>query len=232
MDNKIRITLISDTHSDHDKLNQKLIGGDVLIHAGDISSRGTHKEVSEFITWFNSIDSYKQKIFIAGNHDYLFQDNPKEAEEIISKNPNVTYLQDSHTFLNTNQKIKVWGTPWQPEFGSWAFNLKREGEEIKKKWEEIPEDTDLLITHGPPFGRLDWVTRDYKNVGSVELSRRLEVVKPKIHVFGHVHEGYGYTFDGLTHYINASMIGGNHVTLRNEPINIEWEPNKNKINFL
>lgn len=226
----MRITLISDTHNNHNELNNLLIGGDVLIHSGDVSSRGTLKEISEFITWFNSIDSYKQKIFIAGNHDYLFQNEPKQVVDILHKNPTIEYLQDNHTFLTTDQHIKVWGTPWQPEFSSWAFNLKRGGDEIKEKWSQIPKNTDLLITHGPPFGRLDWVTKDYKNVGSLELSKRLEVVKPKIHVFGHVHEGYGYTFDGYTHYINASMTSKDKI--KNRPINIEWESNKNKINFL
>ena len=226
----MNITLISDTHTNHNDLNNSLIGGDVLIHSGDVSSRGNLEEISDFIKWFNSIDSYKQKIFIAGNHDYLFQNNPKQTTELLHNNPNIIYLHDNHTFLVGGDNIKVWGTPWQPEFNSWAFNLKRGGDEIKKKWSQIPKDTDLLITHGPPFGRLDWVTRDYKNVGSLELSKRLEVVKPKIHVFGHVHEGYGYTLDGITHYINASMISRDKI--KNKPINIKWEPNKNKINFL
>ena len=138
----MNITLISDTHTNHNDLNNSLIGGDVLIHSGDVSSRGNLEEISDFIKWFNSIDSYKQKIFIAGNHDYLFQNNPKQTTELLHNNPNIIYLQDNHTFLVGGDNIKVWGTPWQPEFNSWAFNLKRGGDEIKKK---CPKYQKILI---------------------------------------------------------------------------------------
>jgi Icc-related predicted phosphoesterase len=226
----LKITLISDTHTRHNKLNDLLPGGDVLIHAGDVTSVGNFTETLDFIKWLDKIDNYNQKIFIAGNHDYLFQERATQTLEMLLDHKSITYLQDSKTFLGVEKNIKVWGSPWQPEFNSWAFNLKRGSDEIKEKWAQIPKDTDLLITHGPPFGRLDWVTKDYKNVGSLELAKRIEIVKPKIHVFGHVHEGYGYTHDGHTHYINASMT--NHQNVDNKPISIIWDVDKNEIKFL
>ena len=179
----LKITLISDTHTGHNKLNDLLPGGDVLIHAGDVTSVGNYTETLDFIKWFDKIDNYDKKIFIAGNHDYLFQQRPDQTLEMILDHESITYLQDSQTFLGVENNIKTWGTPWQPEFKSWAFNLKRGSSEIKEKWAQIPKDTQLLITHGPPFGRLDWTTKSYENVGSLELAKRLEVVKPKKHVF-------------------------------------------------
>lgn len=93
-------------------------------------------------------------------------------------------------------------TPWQPEFCNWAFNLPR-GEKLLEKWKLIPSDTDVLVTHTPPFGRGDQV--GYMNVGCEELAREVQArIQPQYHVFGHVHEGYGKSSDGATIYMNAS----------------------------
>lgn len=96
----------------------------------------------------------------------------------------------------------MFSTPWQPEFCNWAFNLPR-GEKLLEKWRLVPSDTDVLITHTPPFGRGDKV--GYLNVGCEELTREVtERIQPQFHVFGHVHEGYGKSSDGTTVYMNAS----------------------------
>jgi hypothetical protein len=126
--------------------------------------------------------------------------------------------------------IKIWGSPWQPEFHNWAFNLPR-GEKIKEKWDMIPVDTDILITHGPPMGKLDYVRYDNVNVGCEELLLKVQEIKPKIHVFGHIHEGYGYVFDGTTHYINAAVLNGRY-EFRNRPLTIDWDPETNEIEFV
>lgn len=102
----------------------------------------------------------------------------------------------------TLEGIKFYGSPWQPWFFDWAFNLQR-GAEIRAKWDLIPLDTDVLITHGPAFGILDKTTRGAR-VGCEELLKVIEQVKPQLHVFGHIHEAYGiYSNDNLS-FVNAS----------------------------
>jgi Icc-related predicted phosphoesterase len=95
----------------------------------------------------------------------------------------------------------------------------------------IPLNTDILITHGPPFGKLDYVPYNNVNVGCEDLLARVQEIKPKIHVFGHIHEGYGYVFDGTTHYINAAVLNGRY-EFRNKPLTIDWDPETNEIEFV
>jgi len=193
----MKITLISDTHSKHNQLT--LPKGDILIHAGDVSSRGNKREVKNFLNWFSKQD-YKYKIFIAGNHDFFFeQENENIIQEIIPEN--IIYLNDSGIEI---EGIKIWGSPIQPTFFDWAFNRER-GTEIKKHWDLIPNDTDILITHGPPFGILDQTVRG-ENVGCKELLIRVLEIKPKIHVFGHIHEAYGEAQKHDIKFINASVL--------------------------
>ena len=95
----------------------------------------------------------------------------------------------------------------------------------------IPVDTDILITHGPPFGKLDYARYQNVNVGCEELMKRVEEIKPKINVFGHIHEGYGYVFDGNTHYINASVLNERY-EYRNKPVNVIWDSETNEMEFV
>ena len=222
----MKITFISDTHTKLHHVTSQLPGGDLLIHAGDLMNSGHNKnEINYFCEWFESQD-YKHKIFIAGNHDKMFED-PLESNTIVN-NYDVTYLQDDEDIIDG---IKIYGSPWQPEFYDWAFNLPKDGVELKQKWSLIPTGTDILITHGPPYGHLDTVVGQYNNLGCKMLSERIEVVKPKIHVFGHIHSGYGYKFENGTHYINASVLGEDYI-FKNKPLTVEWDPNTNKIEFL
>ena len=148
---KKKITFISDTHTKHKHLTNDLPGGDILIHCGDISSRGYINEIKNFLEWFDGIKGYEYKIFIAGNHDFGFQDNPKECIELLKNYPSITYLEDNSIIIDG---IKIYGSPWQPRFHNWAFNVNR-GWDIAQKWEKIPQDTDILITHGPLSTILD-----------------------------------------------------------------------------
>jgi hypothetical protein len=114
-----------------------------------------------------------------------------------------TYLEDTGTTIG---RAQVWGSPWQPEFCDWAFNLPRKSKEIGSKWAMIPEGTSVLITHGPPHGRLGGVCRDGFDAGCELLRERVKKVEPLIHVCGHIHEGYGCYVLGKTMVINASSV--------------------------
>ena len=229
---KKRLTFISDTHTKHEKLNGFLPGGDILLCAGDISSRGYKTELENFFKWFDGIDNYDHKIFIAGNHDFGFQDEPETIKGLLMGYKTIDYLQDEYLGIQDGDEpeLKIWGSPWQPEFHNWAFNLPR-GEKIKEKWDLIPDDVDILITHGPAFGKLDYVPYDGLNVGCEELLKRIEEVKPKIHLSGHIHSGWGYVFNGETHFFNAAILNDRY-EFRNKPITIEWDSETNGIEFL
>ena len=108
---KKKITFISDTHTKHKHLTNDLPGGDILIHCGDISSRGYKNEIENFLGWFDGIKGYEHKIFIAGNHDFGFQDNPKECAELLTNYPTVTYLEDNSVIIDG---IKIYGSPCSP----------------------------------------------------------------------------------------------------------------------
>lgn len=229
----MKITFISDTHGKHNQITSHLPGGDVIIHAGDLSSMGYKHEIQQFLKWFNGLDNYTHKIFIAGNHDWGFQTEPQMCQELLGFYNKVTYLEDNMELIGDDYTtaVKVWGSPWQPEFYNWAFNLPRAGEEIKNKWDLIPNDIDILITHGPPWGHLDTVVGNPINLGCEVLTERINIIKPKIHVFGHIHSGYGYKFNGETHFFNASVLGERY-NFDNKPMSVEWDPKTNELEFL
>ena len=206
----MKLVFISDTHNRHRDI--KIPEGDILVHAGDVSSRGIKSEIDSFINWFQS-QPHKHKIFIAGNHDFFFEKIVERNVEV--KIPNVIYLNDSGCEI---EGLNFWGSPVQPEFFNWAFNRKR-GKEIKQHWDLIPKNTDILITHGPPYGILDKTTRN-ELVGCEELVKKVIEIKPKIHAFGHIHEGYGIFKNENTTFINASILNEKYI-YTNDPIIIE-----------
>lgn len=220
---KKRLTFISDTHNKHDKLNGFLTGGDILIHSGDLTGRGQTNELEGFFKWYDKIDNYDHKIFIAGNHDFGFQDDADKIKGLLTGYKTIDYLQDEYMGIQDGDEpeLKIWGSPWQPEFHNWAFNLPR-GEKIKEKWDMIPADTDILITHGPPLGKLDYVKYSYENVGCEELMKRVEEIKPKIHLYGHIHEGRNIVYSDGTLFINAAVLNGRY-EYRNKPITIDFD---------
>lgn len=240
----MRITFISDTHNKHKEISGDLPGGDLLIHAGDMSSMGRKYEIEDFCEWFDSIDNYDHKVFIAGNHDWGFYDKffalkgvhetPEHTQQIINSYKNFDYLMDDHVTLikEGEYSAKIWGSPWQPEFYNWAFNLPRRGDALKAAWDKIPEDTDILVTHGPAYGFVDTVYgRPHDHLGCELLTDRIGIIKPKIHVCGHIHTGYGHYFDGHTHYINASVLDERYVYMQ-EPLTADWDPATNELKFL
>lgn len=229
----MKITFISDTHSKHNQITKDLPGGDLLIHAGDISSMGYKHEIQSFCKWFKSLNNYDNKIFIAGNHDWGFQDNPTQTKEVLDFYGGFTYLEDMLEIIGDdyNSAIKVYGSPWQPEFYNWAFNLPKNGVELHEKWNQIPVNTDILITHGPAWGFVDQIIGTTNHLGCELLTERITQIKPKIHVCGHIHSGRGYYFDGNTHFINASVLNERY-NYEYKPITVDWNPDTNEMIFL
>ena len=135
------------------------------------------------------------KVVVAGNHDFLFEQD-REARTLLT---HATYLEDEERVVHG---LRIYGSPWQPRFFNWAFNLDR-GEPLRRIWERIPQGIDILLTHGPPHGILDVTVRGLR-VGCEELAAALPRVRPRLHVFGHIHESYGQLVRDGTHFVNAS----------------------------
>ena len=207
----------SDTHTHR---GFSLPDGDVLIHAGDATSNGTLPEVSQFLAWF-SAQPHRHKIFIAGNHDWLFARASDLASMVLVEHPDVVYLQDSGVEIDG---VRFWGSPWQPAFRDWAFNLPRNGPQLLAIWNKIPMGTDVLITHGPPYGVLDQV-QGGEHLGCEALKLRHAEVKPRVHVFGHIHDGYGVAFAGSRVLVNASICDEKY-RASNRPIMVDLSPEK------
>lgn len=221
-----KITFISDLHSKFNRITSRLPGGDLIICAGDLTSAGHKHEIESFCKWFSSLP-YKYKVFIAGNHDKGFEDYPEQCIEVVNQY-DITYLQDSFTII---EGVKIYGTPWTPEFRNWAFNLPRNGVVMQGKWDLIPVDTDILITHGPVFGILDKKLGEPETIGCETLLDRINIVKPKIHVCGHIHSGYGFVDTGDIYHFNASVLDDHHV-FNHEIMSIEWDKETNEIVFI
>lgn len=188
----MRIVCISDTHGQHSALT--LPEGDILVHTGDATRRGTRAQIEAFNDWLGTIP-FRHKIIIAGNHDFGFEQKP-EARTWIT---NATYLQDREVVV---EGLRFYGSPWQPRFFDWAFNLDR-GAPLREVWARVPANIDVLLTHGPPHRIMDR-TANNQHVGCEELTLALQRIRPRLHVFGHIHEAYGQmTIDG-TRYVNAS----------------------------
>lgn len=188
----LSLVAISDTHGHHRKLS--IPPGDVLIHAGDITRHGNVAELEDFNDWLGAL-GHRHKLVIAGNHDFCFERDRRAAAARLT---NAVYLQDEAVTLDG---LRFYGSPWQPWFFDWAFNLKR-GPEIRARWDLIPPDTDVLITHGPPLGHGDRVARG-EQVGCQDLLEVVERITPRVHIFGHIHEAAGVTSNGRTTFVNA-----------------------------
>jgi len=212
-----RFVCISDTHSRHGRI-KSIPSGDVLIHAGDFSNVGEPKDVKIFSDFLGTLP-HTHKIVIAGNHDLTFdaQSYPetwkrfrhqKQYDVVATKASlkNCTYLEDQEVNV---LGFRIYGSPWQPEFCDWAFNLRR-GKECQEKWDMIPDGIDILITHGPPLGHGDLCVGNNR-AGCVNLLDEVEKrLKVKYHIFGHIHEGYGITTNGVTMFVNASTCNYNY----------------------
>jgi len=189
----MRIVCLSDTHGQHRRL--RVPDGDLLLHAGDFSMAGRPDEIESFDRWLGTLP-HPHKVVVAGNHDFLFEREPDRARALLV---NASYLQDG---LLEVGGLRIWGSPWQPWFFDWAFNLPR-GPELAAKWALVPGGVDVLVTHGPPAGILDRTAND-EGVGCRDLARALERILPRLHVFGHIHESYGRLERDGTTFVNAS----------------------------
>lgn len=188
----MKLVCISDTHGKHREL--LVPDGDLLICTGDISLHGEERIVRDFDAWLGELP-HRHKLLIAGNHDFNFESRPESRAWIR----NAIYLQDEGA---TVAGLRVWGSPWSPRFFDWAFNVDR-GEPSRRIWERIPPGTELLLTHGPPFGVLDRTARG-EAVGCEELRKAVARLRPRVHVFGHIHEDPGVLEEDGTLFVNAS----------------------------
>jgi predicted phosphodiesterase len=189
----MRIVCLSDTHDLHRDLD--VPEGDLLLHAGDSTMLGTPQQIESFDAWL-ATQPHRHKVVIAGNHDWGFQRTPARARGLLR---HATYLEDEAV---TVDGLRIWGSPWQPWFYDWAFNLQR-GAEIAAKWALIPAGIDVLVTHGPPLGILDRTSRG-DEAGCADLLAAVQRVRPRLHVFGHIHEAYGTVLRDGTRFVNAS----------------------------
>jgi len=217
----VRLICLSDIHGQQS--NFKIPAGDILILAGDFCSLGTEREVHKAAKWLRALP-HPAKIVVAGNHDRFFEQQPSRARAYLEY-PGVHYLEDTGCEI---EGIRFWGSPWQPCFMDWAFNLPRKGPELRDRCSRIPIGTDVLITHCPPHGILDkvqvqvspWGETPEPKMGSLgceELALRVSILKPQLHVFGHIHDGYGLMERDGTMFINASICNEDY-----DPANAVW----------
>ena len=190
----MKIVAISDTHGKHRELT--LPDGDLIIHAGDFCHYGSQSDLEDFLSWYKMLD-YQTKILIGGNHDFFAAESGDRFRQMLPSG--IIYLEDSGIEI---YGLKIWGSPVQPDLVQWAFGKKR-GLPMKAHWDLIPPDTDILITHTPPYGILDQ-TRSGRSIGCEELTKRIAELDLRIHIFGHIHGSYGKCKIGNTQYFNAS----------------------------
>lgn len=195
----MRFIFTSDTHGGgRTRTRPAIPEGDVLIHSGDLTGRGTLAQLQDEANWLASLP-HRHKIVVAGNHDWcLYRDHERALAERMLYEAGVTYLRDATEWLPNG--MSVYGTPWVPEFCGWAF--MRYEHDLEPIFDAIPK-CDILVCHGPAHGVLDWAS-DGRPCGSPSLRRAVERASPVVFAFGHIHEGYGTQQVGPTTYINAA----------------------------
>lgn len=226
----INITTISDTHGKHDLLD--VGSGDLILHAGDCTPRGSNADIEEFLRWYGDLD-FEMKVLVAGNHDFGFENNPDYCEELC-KNYGVVLLNDSGVKFHG---LHIWGSPVQPWFHNWAFNRMRnevmattKHPYIGNHWNLIPKNTDILVTHGPPQGILDKTADRYDrmgaSVGCEVLRKKIEEIRPVLHVFGHIHEARGVEIDRSGNspitYVNTSSLNLQYRPYKEKAFKFDW----------
>lgn len=193
----MRIVAVADTHSLEEDLGP-IPEGDVFVHAGDLLRSGTLGELKVAVKWLRRLP-HRHKVLVAGNHERCFVDDRDAALDLLG--PEVTYLEDAGVEIGG---LRFWGSPWQPEYGNWAFNLPR-GAPLEEKWALIPKDTDVLVTHTPPLGFGDH-TR--VRVGCWDLLATVRQIQPALHLFGHIHQDGGFWRERNTCFANVTTWEG------------------------
>ena len=187
----MRIVIVSDTHGLHDELGT--LEGDLLIHCGDFEN------TASIDAWF-ATQRFEQIVVVAGNHDYAAAESSREDLRVFY---HAEYLED--TTLEYGG-LKIYGSPWMTMFEDSAFYLQ--GNELQEKWNAIPDDTDILITHVPPYQILD-TSRNGEPWGCKQLRERIEDLPLRFHCFGHVHASRGQMdWNGITFYNAANISAG------------------------
>jgi Icc-related predicted phosphoesterase len=202
----LTLVLLSDTHGLHRRLPHSIPEGDVLIHAGDFCAHGRAEEAHDFAAWLGSLP-HPHKLVTAGNHDRAIEQDPAAFRAAFA-------AHGIHLLINDVIDIegfRFFGSPYTPTFYDWHF-MRDRGPALRSEWAKIPEQTDVVITHGPAYGHGDlappWRDEPARHVGCFELLLRLRAIRPRLHVFGHIHAGYGVTVsDELpgTTFINAAL---------------------------
>ena len=186
---------LADTHLRHSRI--AVPDGDVLVHAGDLLAYGSLEELARAVDWLGRLP-HRTKIVVAGNHEVCLErerDRAK-ARAMLEAVDRMIYLEDTAAEVGG---VVFYGSPWQPRFSFWAFGLAR-GAELAGKWALVPERVDVLVTHGPPRGYGDRV-RNFgaeRRVGDDDLLRRVREVRPRLHLFGHIHQDPGRWEDDAT----------------------------------
>lgn len=219
----VRFVCIADTHTLHRRIDP-MPPGDVLLVAGDFCGRGSEHEVKDFDSWL-AVLPYPVKIVVAGNHDQTFESRVLTSRLLLA---HARYLQDDETTIRPSLvgrsdaegwKIRVYGSPWQPRFYDWAFNLPRGGDDLRRCWRAVPTGIDVLVTHTPPYGVMDQDPRGGRS-GCELLRDALVRIRPRLHVFGHLHGTHGVVERDGTIYVNAS-IADDRYEVHREPIVID-----------
>ena len=219
----MKIVCLSDTHCRLRKVT--IPDGDILVHTGDLTFKGSIEETSQEVRELGRYrDKFKAIVLVEGNHDWLGARHPELMDQMCYDN-RITLLRDSGV---TIEGLKFYGSPHQPAFCNWAFNLPR-GEALREKWALIPMDTQVLLTHSPPMGILDYFEKfngqkceyELEHVGCADLYNRVMELKDlKLHTFGHIHYSHGQFKIGDTTFINASICTEEYRPT-NAPITVE-----------
>lgn len=204
----IKIWHISDTHTYHELLEIPK-GIDMVIHSGDATNPRdpylSEDQMQNFIRWFGSLP-IKHKIFVAGNHDLCIEKNLITKIDFLING--ITYLENDYAEV---EGLKIWGSPFTPTFGQgWAFNKKRSA--LHDIWKEIPDDVDIVVVHGPPKGILDLAYHQLNCIefcGDEALRKRMYLLKPKLCLFGHIHNNEDIINAGTMKLSNHDTIYSN-----------------------
>jgi len=195
---------ISDTHNRAERV--AIPDGDLLLHAGDLTMQGSEAELLRAARWLGTMQHrFRAIVAIPGNHDFGIAADPEGYRELFRAN-GVTLLIDEAAVV---EGLNVYGSPWQPWFYDWAYNFPQDddGAFARQTWAAIPRNTDVLMTHGPPYGILDktFGGQDTR-AGCPYLLAAVQGLAPRlqVHLFGHIHEGYGQLSQGGTLFVNAS----------------------------
>ncbi len=235
----MRILSLSDSHSRHEQIPKDwLVPADIIIHAGDISNMGYLNEIESFCEWYDKLN-YAYKIFCVGNHDFGFENKPKEVAEIISRYSSITYLQDESIIIDG---IKIHCSPQSPYFHNWAFNCARNEQDsitynkplIKYFWNKIDNDVNIVCVHSPAYSINDFVPYNGgEHVGCKDL---LDVVYNRLNklsllIHGHIHYSYGTTYRNGVLFVNASIVNEGYMVV-NKPILVDYNKELNAVSII